>query len=100
PPHEVRRRCREYAESFVDVQRREFRRLGILGNWNDPYLTIDRAYEAAIVRAFGRLFEKGYVYRGLRSIHWCPTCRTALANAEVEYDPDHVSTAITVRFAV
>jgi isoleucyl-tRNA synthetase len=99
-PAEIRSRCRAFALGFLDVQREEFKRLGILGNWADPYLTIDRAYEAAIVGAFGRLHEKGYIYKGLRSIHWCPSCQTALANAEIEHDPEHVSVAIHVRFPI
>jgi isoleucyl-tRNA synthetase len=97
---ETRRRCRRYAQEFLGVQREEFRRLGILGDWADPYTTMDPAYEGEIVAAFGRMFARGHVTKGLRSIHWCPTCRTALANAEVEHDPDHVSPAITVRFPV
>ena len=99
-PEEIRQRCRDFAKEFVDVQRAEFKRLGVLGVWDDPYLTVDPAYEAAIVGAFRRLWLDGYVYKGLRSIHWCPTCRTALANAEIEHDPEHVSTAIHVRFRV
>jgi isoleucyl-tRNA synthetase len=99
-PQEVRKHCRDFAERFLDVQRAEFKRLGVLGRWDDPYLTVDPAYEATIVEAFGKLYEKGYIYRGLRSIHWCATCQTALANAEVEYDENHESRTIHARFRV
>src|SRR5690242_3200463 len=84
----VRKACREYAQKFVGVQREQFQRLGVLGDWAHPYLTMDGAFEADIVRTFGALVEGGYVYRGLRSIHWCPTDRTALAEAEIEYQDD------------
>src|SRR5574337_1705774 len=94
---EKRRLCREYAASFVDIQREEFRRLGILGNWTAPYLTMDYPYEATIVRELGRLFGARVVYKGKKPVHWCASCRTALAEAEVEYG-DHVSPSIYVRF--
>jgi isoleucyl-tRNA synthetase len=92
---ELRARCREYAAGWVDVQREEFRRLGIWGEWKDPYLTMSRAYEADIVETFADLVEAGYVYRGLRPIHWCVVDRTALAEAEIEYRP-RTSPSITV----
>ena len=92
---ELRARCREYAAGWVDVQREEFRRLGIWGQWKDPYLTMSRAYEAEIVETFADLVEAGYVYRGLRPIHWCVVDRTALAEAEIEYRP-RTSPSITV----
>ncbi len=82
---EIRARCREYASRHVDIQRGEFKRLGVFGDWERPYLTMSTSYEAGIVRAFGELVEKGYVYQGLRPISWCSTCSTALADAEVEY---------------
>ncbi|OPL18277.1 MAG: hypothetical protein AVO35_05360 [Candidatus Aegiribacteria sp. MLS_C] len=94
---EIRHRCREYAAKYVDVQREEFRRLGVFGTWERPYLTMSRDYEAGIVRAFGSLVEKGYVYQGMRPIHWCMNCGTALAEAEVEYG-DHTSPSIYVAF--
>ena len=94
---EVRHRCREYASRYVEVQREEFKRLGVFGTWERPYLTMSRDYESGIVRAFGRLVEKGYVYQGLRPIHWCMKCGTALAEAEVEYG-DHTSPSIYVAF--
>ncbi|MDX2167518.1 MAG: isoleucine--tRNA ligase [Deltaproteobacteria bacterium] len=94
---EIRRRCRAFAEKYLDVQREQFQRLGVLGDWQNPYLTMTPAYEAAIVRMFRRLAEKGFIYRGLRPVHWCATCSTALAEAEVEYG-DHTSPSIYVRF--
>jgi isoleucyl-tRNA synthetase len=83
---EVRQRCRAYAEKFVGVQRQEFKRLGVLGDWDRPYLTMDFAYEAEEVRVLGRCIEKGLVYRGKKPVLWCPSCATALAEAEVEYE--------------
>ncbi|PYP39573.1 MAG: isoleucine--tRNA ligase, partial [Gemmatimonadetes bacterium] len=85
---ELRRRCREYAARWVAIQREEFERLGVWGDWDSPYLTMDPGFEAAILEAFAGLAEKGFVQRGLRSIHWCPTDRTALAEAEIEYQDD------------
>jgi isoleucyl-tRNA synthetase len=85
PKADVRRQCREYAARFVGVQRDEFRRLGILGDWERPYLTMDPGYEASEVRALGRCIGAGLVYRGKKPVHWCPSCVTALAEAEVEY---------------
>jgi isoleucyl-tRNA synthetase len=85
---ELRRRCREYAAEWVAIQRREFERLGVWGEWDHPYLTMDAAFEAEILGAFAKLAAGGYVQRGLRSIHWCPTDRTALAEAEIEYQDD------------
>ncbi len=96
---EIRKRCREYASSFVDVQREEFKRLGVFGRWDNPYLTMKKTYEAGIVRAFGQLVENGYIYQGLRPIHWCTSCSTALADAEVEY-ADHTSPSIYVAFTI
>jgi len=84
----LRQACRAYAAKFVDIQKEQFRRLGVLGEWSNPYLTMAGPFEAEIVRTFGALVEGGYVYRGLRSIHWCPTDRTALAEAEIEYQDD------------
>ncbi|MCX8072508.1 MAG: isoleucine--tRNA ligase [Candidatus Binatia bacterium] len=94
---EIRRRCREYAEKFVNIQREEFKRLGVVGDWGQPYLTMSPDYEAQIVRVFRELVEGGYIYRGLRPVHWCTTCGTALAEAEVEYH-EHESPSIYVRF--
>jgi isoleucyl-tRNA synthetase len=94
---DFRAKCRDYALKYVDVQRREFRRLGILGQWDEPYLTLDFSYESRIAEVFGKLAEKGYVYRGLKPIHWCPSCETALAEAELEYEDDR-SPSIYVKF--
>ncbi len=94
---EVRQRCREFAEKFLNVQREEFKRLGVLGLWEDPYLTMSYDYEATIAREFGKFVSKGDVYKGKKPIHWCYHCKTALAEAEVEYE-DHSSPSIYVRF--
>ena len=96
-PVEIRRHCRRYAEYWVDVQRRDFMRLGVFGRWDQPYLTMSPQYQAAIARAFVEFLERGYVYKGLKPVHWCIHCRTALAEAEVEYE-DHASPSIWVRF--
>ena len=97
PQIEVRRLCREFADKYFNIQREQFQRLGVLGDWDHPYLTMSHEYEAGIVRTFRRLVEGGYIYRGLRPVHWCPTCGTALAEAEVEYAA-HQSPSIYVRF--
>ncbi|MGQ9526029.1 MAG: isoleucine--tRNA ligase, partial [Armatimonadota bacterium] len=94
---ELRKRCREYAAHFVNVQREQFMRLGINGDWENPYLTMSPEFEARIVAVFGELARAGYIYRGLRPIHWCPECQTALAEAEIEYE-DKISPSIYVRF--
>jgi len=99
PQAEVRRRCRAYAEKFVDIQRREFERLGVLGDWQHPYLTMKPEYVATIIAEYGKLFLSGAVYRSKKPVHWCATCRTALAEAEVEYE-DHRTPSIYVKFQV
>ncbi len=96
---EKRRLCREYAAQFVDIQRDEFKRLGVLGEWSSPYLTMSYSYEASIVREFAHFVKEGYVYRGRKPVHWCPSCITALAEAEVEY-ADKESPSIYVKFRV
>src|SRR2546425_1455143 len=96
-PVEKIRRCREYALKFVDIQREEFKRLGIFGDWENPYMTMAPAYEAVIAREFGRLVGRGLVYKGLKPVHWCMHCKTALAQAEVEYE-DERTTSVYVRF--
>ncbi|MFQ5893301.1 MAG: isoleucine--tRNA ligase, partial [Nitrospinota bacterium] len=96
---EIRKRCRAFAEKFVGIQGEEFKRLGVFGDWDAPYLTMDKSYEATIIREFGRFVERGSVYRGLKPVYWCATCVTALAEAEVEYD-DHTSPSIYVKFPV
>ncbi len=94
---EIRQQCREFADKYFRIQRDQFRRLGVLGDWDNPYLTMSPEYEAGIIRTFRKLVEGGYIYRGLRPVQWCPTCGTALAEAEVEY-ADHESPSIYVRF--
>lgn len=94
---ELRKKCREYAKSFIDIQRDEFKRLGVLGDWKDPYLTMSEDYEKTIVDAFGQLVEKGYIYRALKPVYWCPSCSTALAEAEVEYASHHTP-SVYVKF--
>src|SRR6188474_863340 len=96
---EIRQECRKYAERFVDLQRTEFKRLGILGEWGAPYLTMSHDFEAAIARTFARFVEKGSIYKGLKPVHWCISCQTALAEAEVEYE-DHSSPSVYVKFPV
>src|SRR5258708_6326470 len=96
---DFRRACRAYAERFIGVMTREFQRLGILGDWEHPYLTMNFKYQAAIARALGKFVEKGLVYKGKKPVHWCIHCRTALAEAEVEYE-DHASPSIYVEFAL
>ncbi|AFM26721.1 isoleucine--tRNA ligase [Desulfomonile tiedjei] len=95
---EIRRRCRGYAEKFIDIQREEFKRLGVFGEWQDPYLTMKYKYQATIVRELGKFFANGSVYRGKKPVYWCASCVTALAEAEVEYMDDS-SPSIYVRFA-
>ncbi|MBI2000610.1 MAG: isoleucine--tRNA ligase [candidate division NC10 bacterium] len=99
PVPEKRRMCRAYAQKFIDIQREEFRRLGVLGDWDRPYLTMEYRYEANILRELGKFFATGGVYRGLKPVHWCASCLTALAEAEVEY-ADHISPSIYVAFPV
>ena len=94
---EIRKQCRDYAAKFVDIQREEFRRLGVFGQWEDPYLTMKYGYQATIVREFGTFLLNGSVYKGKKPVHWCPTCKTALAEAEVKYE-DHSSPSIYVKF--
>jgi isoleucyl-tRNA synthetase len=94
---EFRAACRQYAASQVERQRHDFLRLGVIGDWRHPYLTMDLRFEADIIRALGRVVAGGYVYRGYKPVHWCIDCGSALAEAEVEYQ-DRTSPAIDVRF--
>ncbi len=94
---EMRRLCREYAAKFVEVQRREFERLGILGEWDDPYLTMNYVYEGITARELAAFAENGGLFKGKKPVHWCSSCVTALAEAEVEY-ADHRSPSIYVKF--
>jgi isoleucyl-tRNA synthetase len=97
-PRAFRQACREYAMEQVNVQRTDFKRLGILGDWDRPYLTMMPQYEAGQLRALAQILRNGHVYKGLKPVHWCLDCRSALAEAEVEYE-DKTSPAIDVRFA-
>ncbi len=94
---DFRRACRAYAARFVDIMRTDFKRLGVMGGWSEPYLTMNYLYQATIVRALARFVEQGMVYKGKKPVHWCIHCRTALAEAEVEYE-DHTSPSIFVEF--
>ncbi len=94
---DVRRYCRTYAEKFIDIQRREFKRLGVFGEWENPYLTMSYDYEATIVKEFGKFALNGSLYKSKKPIYWCISCKTALAEAEVEYE-QHTSPSIFVKF--
>ncbi len=94
---EIRKKCRTFAEHFIDIQRDEFKRLGVFGEWENPYLTMSYDYEATIVRELTKFALSAAVYRGKKPVYWCATCVTALAEAEVEYH-DHVSPSIYVKF--
>ncbi len=97
---EIRKMCREYAAKFVELQKQDFKRLGVFADYDNPYLTMSHVYEAGIVKVFGELFKKGYIYKGLKPIHWCGNCKTALAEAEIEYNDSHVSPSIYVKFPI
>ena len=99
PPAQFRELCREYAKEQVERQKKDFIRLGVLGDWDHPYLTMDYRTEADIMRALGHIFERGYLYQGFKPVNWCLDCGSALAEAEVEYE-DKVSPAIDVGFEV
>ena len=94
-----RKACREYAQKQVDKQRIDFKRLGVFGDWDNPYLTMDFKFEANIVRGLGKIIEAGHMQKGVKPVHWCTDCGSALAEAEVEYE-DKTSPAIDVRFEV
>ena len=96
-PAELRAKCREFANTNLKGQESEFKRLGVWGDWEHPYLTINPEFEAEQVRVFGEMYKKGYIEKGLKPVYWCASCETALAEAEVEY-ADHTSTSIYVRF--
>ncbi|MFA5101428.1 MAG: isoleucine--tRNA ligase, partial [Candidatus Omnitrophota bacterium] len=94
-----RKKAHDYAMKFVGIQKEEFKRLGVVGDWDNPYLTLSHEYEDGIVGAFSDLVKKGYVYRGLKPVNWCFRCETALAEAEVEYE-DHTSPSVFVKFRI
>ena len=96
---QIRRVCRKYAEKWVNLQREDFKRLGVLGTWDNPYLTMNPKYQATIAGAFVDFLDKGYAYKGLKPVNWCIHDRTALAEAEVEYE-NHKSPSVWVRFAL
>src|SRR6202522_461501 len=98
-PADLRKKCREFANKFVDQHRRDFKRLGVFGRWENPYLTMSPEYEACTADAFLTFLEKGYAYRGLKPVYWCLHDHTALAEAEVEYE-DHTSPSVWVKFPV
>jgi len=96
---EFRKACRDYAQKQVDGQREDFKRLGVMAEWDNPYLTMDFSFEADIIRTLGEIVKKGHLHKGVKPVHWCVDCGSALAEAEVEYE-DKKSPAIDVRFAV
>ena len=98
-PVAIRKECDAYARKYIDIQREQFKRFGILGDWGTPYLTLNKEYEADELRLFADIVEQGFVYRGKKPVYWSIPCRTALAEAEVEYK-DHVSQSVFVKFPV
>ncbi|MCQ2429960.1 MAG: isoleucine--tRNA ligase [Clostridia bacterium] len=96
---EFRSACHKFAQKYVDIQREQFIRLGVNANWQHPYLTMDPKFEAREVKVFGEMYKKGYIYKGLKPVYWCPKCETALAEAEIEYNNDPC-TSIYVKFRV
>ena len=97
--HEFRSACEAFAQKYIDIQRNSFRRLGVLADWEKPYTTMSPEFEAEEVKVFGKMFEKGYIYKGLKPVYWCNHDETALAEAEIEYRDDEC-TSIYVKFAV
>ncbi|MDD3839351.1 MAG: isoleucine--tRNA ligase [Clostridia bacterium] len=98
-PVEFRKKCKDYALKYMDNQREQFKRLGVRGDWDNPYLTLKPEFEAKQIEVFGEMAKKGYIYKGLKPVYWCPKCETALAEAEIEYD-DHETDSIYVKFKV
>ncbi|MCA1980331.1 MAG: isoleucine--tRNA ligase [Calditerrivibrio sp.] len=96
---EIRKMCRKYAEKYIDIQRDEFKRLGVLGDWENPYITMNYEYEAITLKELYKFFNNGGIYKGSKPVYWCMDCVTALAEAEVEYN-DHTSHSIFVKFPV
>ncbi|HNX92500.1 MAG TPA: isoleucine--tRNA ligase, partial [Syntrophomonas sp.] len=96
---EFRRHCHDYAMKYVGIQSGEFQRLGVSGDWDHPYLTLDPKFESVQIKVFGEMANKGYIYKGLKPVYWCGDCETALAEAEVEYN-DKISPSIYVKFPV
>ena len=98
-PVELRKICKEFALHYLDIQRSQFMRLGVLGEWENPYMTLKPEFEAKQIEIFGNMAQKGYIYKGLKPVYWCPDCNTALAEAEIEYEEDPCF-SIYVKFAV
>ncbi len=98
-PVVLREKCREYAEKYINIQREEFKRLGVIADWGNPYLTFLPEYEEKQIDVFGKMYQRGYIYKGLKAVYWCPSCETALAAAEIEYS-DEESDSIYVKFEV
>lgn len=98
-PVEIRKICEEFANKYIDDQRNQFKRLGVLGEWDNPYITLIPEFEAEQIRVFGNMAKKGYIYKGLKPVYWCPDCQTALAEAEIEY-ADDTCYSIYVKFNV
>lgn len=96
-PLDLRKECQEYALKYLDIQREDFKRLGVSGDWDNPYITLKPAYEAKQIGVFGEMAKKGYIYKGLKSVYWCTSCETALAEAEIEY-AEKKSHSIYVKF--
>ncbi len=99
PDVDFRRMCRDYALKYVDVQRNQFKRLGVRGDWDNPYLTLSPGFEGRQIKVFGAMAKKGYIYKGMRPVYWCASCETALAEAEIEYG-NKISESIYVKFPV
>mgnify|MGYP002952568623 FL=1 len=96
---ELRKMCEEFVKGYINDQRTQFKRLGVIGEWDKPYITLNHEFEAEQIRVFAEMATKGYIYKGLKPVYWCPECKTALAEAEIEYaeDPCH---SIYVKFNV
>ena len=96
---QFREACEEFAQDFINKQREGFKRLGVVGDWDRPYRTMDKHFEAQEVKVFGRMFDKGYIYKGLKPVTWCPFCATAVAEADIEYKDDPC-TSVYVKFPI
>ena len=94
---EFRSACHDFAQHYIDVQMEGFKRLGVIGDWEHPYKTMDPGFEAEEVKVFGAMYKKGYIYKGLKPVYWCPHDETALAEAEIEYQDDPCTT-VYVKF--
>ncbi|WP_239226847.1 class I tRNA ligase family protein, partial [Citrobacter werkmanii] len=96
---DFRKECRKYAKKQVEIQKKDFKRLGVLGDWEQPYLTMNFDYEANMIRTLAKIIENGHLSKGFKPVHWCTDCGSALAEAEVEY-ADKISPAIDVKFKI